>query len=120
MISELQWDLNSPTVSWNGEKGTVVRSYSAPIKSVCSLRDGRRVAVVEPEFQSQISNAVVFEESGEEVFRVPPAKFGSNALFGDVYYVANELTFICLYPERDVAIVVDEADGTVLREYETR
>jgi hypothetical protein len=87
---------------------------------VCALPDGR-VAVVEPESQSQISNAVVFEEDGEEAFRViPPALIGSNAFFGDVYYVANELTFFCLYPGRDIAIVVDEADGMVLREYETR
>ncbi len=120
-ISHLSWQRSSAVVSWYCEGRRVEKAYRKPIASVCALRDGFGIALVEAIDESGPHNAVVFDSDGAIRFRVglPFPEYQVQG-FADMYYVRDELTAILVTPGRDFAVVVDDKTGKCLRTYETR
>ena len=120
-VNHLNWQRGSAVVSWYCDGQRIEKAYREPLRSVCELRGGDGVAVVEAVGESGPRNAAVFDDDGGIRFRVEPA-FPDYQVqgFSDMYYVNDELTAILLTPGRDFAVVVNPQTGKHLRVYETR
>ncbi|MBN1910399.1 MAG: hypothetical protein JW818_11710 [Pirellulales bacterium] len=120
-INGLAWQRGSAVVIWDCDGERIEKAYRGPVTSVCPLRDGDGLALVEPIDETGPNNAVVFNADGTVRFRVkPPLPTQQVQGFADMYYVKDELTAIMVTPGRDFAVVVDDKTGEYLRIYETR
>lgn len=120
-VSGLAWKRGSAVVAWDSDGERIEKVYRGPVSSVCQLRDGGGLALVEPIDETGPNNAVVFNANGTVRFRVkPPLPTYQVQGFADMYYVKDELTAILVTPGRDFAVVVDGKTGECLRTYETR
>ncbi len=120
-ISDLQWTVGAESLSWVVDGVRISHEYDKPLRSAVTLRDGSGVAVVEPLMSYGESNAVILNADGSLRFRLRmQANDGTVYGFDQMYYVDGELTAIFAVTGRDFAYVVDEANGTYIRHYETR
>lgn len=85
------------------------------------LRDESGVVAILPIQKDNRCNARIIEKSGATRCALEiPGEFRDGAGFYDAYYVSDELTAIFVTRSRDVAFVIDEESGRVIRSYETR
>jgi len=120
-VSELKVSSDRQLVSWSYGGWTVTKSFRFPVQSCNVLHNCDGIAIVESMSESGRSNAVVLNADGSERFRLTPQIHASSAQgFGSMYYIADELTAILVCPGRDFAVIINEADGSWVRWYETR
>ncbi len=85
------------------------------------LADGSGALVVMPMNQPARSNARIVDSNGKIrcTIEIPP-EYATGVGFYDAYYVGSELTAVFIMNNRDVAFVIDEQTGQVVRSYETK
>lgn len=120
-ITDFNWAVNSPIVSWICNGFLVRKKYRFPVRSAILLIDGTGVAVVEPFEERGRDNGVVFNGDGTVRFRLKfplPEPYGN--CFDQIYYVEGKLTAFANQNGTDFAHELNPQTGEILKTYESR
>lgn len=118
MVEDFEWIRGRSWTEWTANGSRIRKQYPTEIGSAVPLDDSSGVALVEPRLSG--ASVVVFNADGSERFRLSASVTVRDGVFYQIYYSSGRLTAIAHNRSGDRAVELDEADGAVLRVYETR